>query len=294
MEREFMSYKKPKLRNPRLIMALPDAGYVGLGIVDYLKDKLQAEEFGRIEPQDFSSMPWISVKNGLMKELELMKNGFYYWRNRGSGDDLILFKSEQPTARVHEYVRLVLDYACQSGVKRLYIVGAFGAMGITHSERPPVLGVINLPHLKELLGKSGVNLYPEYKGVGTIHSLFLWFAKERDIEAIGLWSPIPHYIARLPSPWSNYPKASLSILEKVIDLEGIAVDTGELEAMAKRIEAEMGSMYDELYEETQKESTYLDVEKPTIYPEGATKTISDEELRGMVRDIEDFFKRGKQ
>jgi len=295
MQKAIKLYKEPELKNPRLIMAWPDTGYVGLRVIDYLRNKLGAEEFGRIEPYDFSSVPWISVKEGVIEALELMRNGFYYWRNRRkAGNDLIIFKSEQPTAKLYEYVGLVLDVACQFRVKRLYMAGAFGGVGVTHSEKPTVFGVTNQPGSKEFLENYGVKLYPEYKGIGNIHSLTQWLAKERNIEAIGLWSPVPHYIARLPFPWSSYPQSSLSILEKLIELEDIEIDTSELEASAKRTETEMAKAYNELYEEAKKEIVYPTAEQPTIYPEGATETISDEELRRMIRDLEDFFKKGKQ
>jgi proteasome assembly chaperone (PAC2) family protein len=295
MQKAIKLYKEPQLKKPRLIMAWPDTGYVGLRVIDYLKNKLEAKEFGRIEPYDFSLMPWVSVKDGVIEALELMRNGFYYWRNRRkTRSDLIIFKSEQPTAKLYEYVGLVLDVAGQFGVKRLYMAGAFGAMGVTHSEKPPVFGVANQAGLKEFLENYGVRLYPEYKGMGNIHSLTQWLAKERNIEAISLWSPVPHYIARLPFPWSNYPQSSLAILEKLAEMEDIEIDTGELEAFAKRTETEMEKAYDELYEEATKELAYPTAEQPTIYPEGATETISDEELGRMIRDLEDFFKKGKQ
>lgn len=73
MEKAVTLYKEPELKNPRLIMALPDTGYVGLRIIDYSRNKLCAEEFGRIEPYDFSAVPWISVKDGLIQDLEMMR-----------------------------------------------------------------------------------------------------------------------------------------------------------------------------------------------------------------------------
>ena len=294
MSGEFTLYKEPKLRNPTLIIGLPDVGYVGLWAIDYLKSKLGAEEFGHIEPRSFSTVPWVSVKNGVIEELELLRNGFYFWKNTGSGNDLVIFKSEQPTARLYEYVEAVLEVAQRLGVKRMYIVGSFGAVGISHLEPPSALGVVNLPHLTPLLLASGVDPYPEYKGIGTVHSSFLWFAKARKLEAVGLWSPIPHYIARLPFPWSNYPRASLCLLQKLNAMEGLRVDTGELEALSKRTEDEMSKIYDQLHEEAKNELVYPSGEQPDVFPEQRTAAMSDEELRGMIRDIEDFFRKRKQ
>ena len=293
MHRAIKLYKEPELRNPRLIMGWPDTGYVGLRVIDYLKNKLEAEEFGKIEPYDFSSAPWISVQEGVLEALELMRNGFYCWENRQTDHDLIIFKSEQPAAKPYEYIGLVLDVARHFRVSRIYIVGGFAAVGVTHSEKPPVLAVVNHPSLKEFPKVHQVKLYQEYKGIGNIHSLALWIAGERNIEGISLWAPIPHYIARLPFPWSNYPQSSLAILEKLTQMEDIELDTGELEAFANRTEKEMEEIYSQLYKEAEKEFVYPAAEQPAIYPEGATEKISEEDLKKMIKDIEDFFRKGK-
>jgi proteasome assembly chaperone (PAC2) family protein len=294
MPKDVNLYKKPDLRNPRLIMAWPDIGHVGLRVVDYLKNQLGTQKFGRIEPYEFSLVPWISVKEGLIEKLELMKNEFYYWKDPQGGSDLIIFKSDQPATKTYDYVGLVLDVASQFGVKRLYMAGAFGATGVTHSEEPLVFGVVNYPDLREFVESHDIKLYPEYQGIGNIQSSFLWFARDRNIEAISLWAPMPYYIARLPLPWSNYPKCSLAILQRLIKMENIPVGTTELETLARQTETEMGKIYDELYEEAKKEFAYPTAELPPAYTDDAAEPISDDDLRRMIKDIDDFFKKGKQ
>ena len=294
MSGAFMLRREPHLSNPRLIMALPDAGYVGFRVVDYVKNKLGAQEFGRIESAGFSSVPWISVKDGLIEDLELLRNGFYFWSNTGSGNDVVIFRSEKPNARINEYVQTILEVAKKVGVKRIYIVGSFGAVGTSHLEPPPVLGVANMPHLKQVLLENRVDPYPEYKGIGTIHSSCLWFARSMGIEAVGLWSPIPYYIARLPFPWSNYPISSKCLLDKIVAMEGIPVDSGDLEVLAKRTEAEMAKVYDQLYEEAQKELVYPANEQPTGFPDQGSSPMTEEELKRMMKDIDDFFRKRKQ
>jgi proteasome assembly chaperone (PAC2) family protein len=294
MTGEFTLYKEPKLRDPRLIIGLPDVGYVGVRVIDYLKGKLAAEEFGRIVPQRFSTVPWVSVKNGVIEDLELLRNGFHFWKNTGGGNDVVLFRSEQPTARPYEYVEAILEVAEHVGVKRIYIVGSFGAAGITHLEPPSTLGIVNMPHLTQLLTQSGVDPYPEYKGIGTIHSSFLWFAKARKLEALGLWVPMPHYIARLPFPWSNYPRASLCLVQKLNAMEGLGVDTVELESLAKRTEDEMGKIYDQLHAEAKNELVYPPGEQPEAFSEQDGAGMNDDELKGTISDIEDFFRKRKQ
>jgi len=291
---EFILSREPDLRDPSLIIGLPDVGYVGLRTIDYLKSKLGAEEFGHIEPRRFSTVPWVSVKNGVIEDLELLRNGFSFWKNTSGGNDLVVFRSEQPTARPYEYVEAILDVAQHVGVRRVYIVGSFGAVGVTHLEPPGALGVVNMPHLTELLVESGVQPYPQYKGIGTIHSSFLWFAKERRLEGVGLWSPMPHYIARLPFPWSNYPGASLCIIEKLNAMEGLRVDTGDLESLSKRTGEEMGKIYDQLHEEAKNELVYPSSEQAAAYSDQGLARMSDDEVKGMMKDIEDFFRKRQQ
>ncbi|MBN2099597.1 MAG: PAC2 family protein [Dehalococcoidia bacterium] len=294
MSSEFILSGEPELHNPTLIIGLPDVGYVGLRVIDYLKSKLRAQEFGHIEPQRFSTVPWVSVKNGVIEDLELLRNGFSFWKNRGGGNDLVIFKSEQPTARPYEYVEAILDVAERVGARRVYIVGSFGAVGVTHLEPPAVLGVVNMPYLTELLVEAGVQPYPQYKGIGTIHSSFLWFAKERKLESLGLWAPIPHYVARLPFPWSNYPGASLCIIEKLNVMEGLQIDTTELEKLSKRTADEMSKIYEQLHEEAKNEFVYPGGEQTTAYSDKGLGQMSDEELKGMMKDIDDFFRKRKQ
>ncbi len=129
MSSEFVLSSEPDLHSPSLVIGLPDVGYVALRVIDYLKSKLAAQEFGHIEPQGFSTVPWVSVKNGVIEDLELLRNGFSFWKNTSGGNDLVLFRSEQPTARPYEYVEAILDMAQHVGVRRVYVVGSFGAVG---------------------------------------------------------------------------------------------------------------------------------------------------------------------
>ncbi len=294
MGTEYTLHGEPNLRNPRLIVGLPDAGYVGLRVIDYLRSKLGAAEMGRIEPHRFSAVPWVSVRNGVLRDLELLRNGFYCWSNPGAGNDIVIFRSEQPTARPYEYIEVLLDVARRMGVKRVYVVGSFGALGVTHREEPTVLGVVNMPRLTRLLTGAGVQPYPEYQGTGTIHSSLLWFARSRGLEAVGLWSAMPHYIARLPFPWSNYPAGALALVRRLNTLEDLGVDEQDLEHLAVRTNEEMAQVYDQLQEESKTELPYLPGERRAPYPEQGMGKMSDEDLRGMIKDIEDFFRKRKQ
>ncbi|MDM7998859.1 MAG: PAC2 family protein [Dehalococcoidia bacterium] len=284
----------PDLHNPRLIVGVADVGHVSLRAVDYLKNKLGAQEFGHIEPRRFSMAPWVSVRDGVIEEFELLRSSFSFCKDAAGGKDLVIFKSEQPTARPYEYAEAVLDVARELGVSRVYIVGSFGAAGVTHLEPPAVLGVVNMAHLRELLVDGGIQPYPQYKGIGTIHSSLLWFAKERKVEGVGLWCPIPHYVARLPLPWNSYPRATLCLVDKLNAMEGLQIETGELQRMTARTEDEMRKLYDQLYEEAKDELVFPAAEEGADHVEDGLARMSDEDVKRMMKDIEDFFRKRPQ
>ncbi len=63
-------YKRPRLKNPSLIVGWEDIGLVGERAIDYLIDELGAKEFGEIEPHDFALLPNSIVKEGVLQEIE--------------------------------------------------------------------------------------------------------------------------------------------------------------------------------------------------------------------------------
>lgn len=281
----------PDLKEPRMIMAWPDTGHVGLRVIDYARQKLGARRFGRFRPQSFSLIPWVSVKDGVVENVRYMKNEFYYWKNPGGEHDLVLLKSEQPISRTFEYVTSVLDMAEKLQVKRIYMAGSFGATGLDHLESPMVLGVANDPALRAVMDEHDIKPYPEYKGVGNLQSTFQWFARKKGIDALSLWAPMPYYIARLPFPWSNYPKCAIAILEKLGLLEGLEIDMSDLKTLVRQTEMEMRKVYDELQDEARKESAFPSSRQmEQELPGGPPESISDEDMRRIMGDLEDFFK----
>ncbi len=294
MSKELIELQEyPQLKNPRMIIAWPDTGHVGIRVIDYFRNKLEAKKFGQVLPYNFALVPWISVKDGLIETAQFMRNEFYYWKNEQGDHDLVLLKSEQPTSMTYEYVNSVLDVVEQLGVKRIYLAGSFGATGIDHTEPAMVLGVVNRPYLREFLKDHDVKAYPEYKGVGNIHSTLLWFARERTIEAVSLWSPMPYYIARLPFPWSNYPKCSVSIVEKISAMENIQIDVTELKSLVEQTEREMRKVYEELREEAGREVGISSSGQFGEQSETGEDPISDEDVKRIMGDLEDFFKNGE-
>ena len=77
-------------------------------------------------------------------------------------------------------------------------------------------------------------------------------------------------------------------------MEGLRVDTRGLAGLAKRTEDEMKKIYDQLHEEAKNELVYPSGEGTTAYADHGLGQMSDEDLKGMMNDIEDFFRKRKQ
>ena len=107
--------RKPRLKEPYLVVAWPGMGEVAFKAATYLVDALKAEEFARIAPDDFFYLMESYVHNGIISLPEWPYNKFYFHKGKGSSKDMILFVSDaQPElARADEYCKLILAGAKQ-------------------------------------------------------------------------------------------------------------------------------------------------------------------------------------
>lgn len=114
----FKVYGKRELQDSSLIVGWSeDAANLGTRVIDYLNNKLGAEEFGEIEPMDFFPLGGVSVEDDIV---QFPESKFYcsYEKN------LLIFKSNAPRAEWHKFLSSVLDVAehyCH--VKELYAIG---------------------------------------------------------------------------------------------------------------------------------------------------------------------------
>jgi proteasome assembly chaperone (PAC2) family protein len=138
-------YKEPKLENPVMVASWPGIGNIGIIAVDTLRNMLEAEDLGEIEPWDFFYPKKVLIRNGELKDLEFPTSKFYFKRT-GEKDLLFFIGEEQPAdggrtyaegKKAYQMANLVLDVAQRFGCKRVYTSGAAVAP-IHHTTRPKV------------------------------------------------------------------------------------------------------------------------------------------------------------
>ncbi len=291
-------FKEPKLKKPELFCGWPGIGNIGLIAIDTLKGVLMAEEFAEIDPWDFFYPEKVSIRDGLLKDLEFPSNKFYYQRLKNR--DLIFFIGEkQPTEgdrtyatgeKAYQIANLVLDVAEKFGCQRVYTSGAC-VSPVHHTMKPRVVSVLSSDKLAEevirypntiLVSEMGGR---ESEGVITgLNGLLLAVAKNRGLESICLMGEIPDWLSGSPFP---YPRASKSVLEVFAGILGISIDLTVLDEMTAQIEGIIEKIYEGFPSEIRER-----YDQRKFVAQAKPGGITEQDARWIKEHINGFFKKG--
>jgi hypothetical protein len=264
MERIEMS-KKPRLKNPYLICAWPGMGEVAFKAAQYLIEKLKAEEFAEILPQDFFYFTASVIQNGVLSTPELPYSKFYYWKNpatkhggfaktygergtsakhfggKAEASDLIIFISNaQPDlAKAQDYCRQIIHVAKSFNASTVI---SFASMpqAIDHSQSPNVWFCATSEQLNSDLKKYNFNLLAEGQ-ISGMNGLFLGMAKKEGFKGFCLLGEIPPYTIQIENPKASY--AVLNALNKILNIQ---IDFSDLLQQAQVMEDEINKLLDYL------------------------------------------------
>jgi hypothetical protein len=292
-------HQEPQLENPVLIASWPGIGNIGIIAVDTLRGKLEAEEFGEIEPQEFFYPKRVLIRKGVLECLEFPSSRFYFKKTRGT--DMIFFiGEEQPTEGGRLYAEgrkacrmagLVLDVAEKFKCRRVYTSGAAVAL-VHHTAKPRVWAVPNAGSLlPEIVAYQNTVLMSDIEGRGGhgnitgLNGLLLGVAKKRGFEAICLMGEIPVYLQGFPL---SYPKASKSVLEVLSHSLKIEINLDTLDELDQKVQQRIEEFYQQVPLEIRAQ---LDRLKRVAYAQPAEPgPITEEEEKRIVEDVEKFFK----
>lgn len=250
--------KRPKLKNPYLIVAWPGMGEVAFKAAEYLVRSLKAEEFARVLPEDFFYLTSSIVQEGVLNLPELPHGIFYYWKNPASKragpgirqeitknlggkidvNDLIIFISNaQPDlAKADIYCERIIAFAKSMKIKMAI---SFAAMPqpIDHTQQSNVwVAATSL----DLAKKYNLNVLSEGQ-ISGMNGLFLGAAKKEGIQGFCFLSEIPLYTIHIENP-----KATFMVLETLSKTFSIPVDLNNLIDQAHVLEEEINKLLDYL------------------------------------------------
>ena len=260
--------KKPRLKNPYLVVAWPGMGEVAFKAATYLVDKLRAEEFAEIAPGDFFYLTGISIQEGVLNLPELPYSKFYYWKNKSGSNDLVIFVSNaQPDlAKAEEYSKKILYLAKSLKIK---MVISFAAMpqAIDHAQDGRVWCAVTSNELNNDLKKYELSLLPTGQ-ISGMNGLLLGLAKKSGLPGLCLLGEIPLYTIQIENPKASY--AVLEVLSKILN---IRLDLTGLIEQAHILEDEINKLLD-----------YLKVGPQTANP------IGEEEIEKIKKSLSQLTK----
>jgi predicted ATP-grasp superfamily ATP-dependent carboligase len=208
-------YKEPGFRQSSLVLGWnTDVANLGRKVTDYLIRKLKGQEFAEIEPEAFFPMSGVTIEDNVA---QFPESKSYDCKQQ----ELLVFQSDFPTAKWHEFLNSVLDVAEQHcRVRELYLLGAMLSFS-AHTTPRELLTVANLPEMKEILSQYDLATSMDYQTQPgerpTLNSFLLWVAKKRNIPGMSLWVPIPFYLATMEDFLAQ--KRVLSFLNERLNLK---------------------------------------------------------------------------
>lgn len=240
--------KWPRLRNPWLIVVWPGMGDVAYKAAAYLVEKLKAEEFANIPPEEFFYLVGSVIHEGILDIPELPQGKFYYWKSPAgkSGakidvNDLIIFISNaQPDlTKAEEYAKRIIRVAKGFNVE---MVVSFASMPqpIEHTQEPRVWVAVTCQELKDNFKKHNFNILSEGQ-ISGMNGLLLGIAKKEDLKGFCLLGEIPFYTIQIENP-----RASLALLKIITDLLSIQIDFTGLNEQIHIIDGEINNLLDYL------------------------------------------------
>ena len=292
-------HQEPELHNPEMIVGWPGIGNVGIITVETLRQALQAEELGEIEPWDFSYPNKVVIKADILTDMGFPGSKFYF--KRMAKRDLLFFIGEEQPAtresayaegkRAYEMANLVLDVAQKFSCRRIFTSGA--AIAITHHTMPPrVWAVANQRGLlSELRSYDNTILMSEVEGRGNqgsitgLNGLLIGAAKRRGLDGICLMGEIPDYLSRMPFPYPKASKAVLDTLAKILDLN---ITHNPLQDMILQMEAVVDNVYQQFPPEIKER-----LEQRKIATQTKQEAISEEDEQWFKEHIDEFFNKDK-
>jgi len=292
-------HKEPELHNPEMIVGWPGIGNVGIITVETLRQALQAEELGEIEPWDFFYPNKVVIKADILIDMGFPGSKFYF--KRMPKHDLLFFIGEEQPAtresayaegkRAYEMANLVLDVAQKFSCRRIFTSGA--AIAITHhTAQPRVWAVTNQKGLlSELRSFDNTILMSEVEGRGNqgsitgLNGLLIGAAKRRGFDGICLMGEIPDYLSRMPFP---YPKASKAVLNTLAKILSIGITHNPLEDMILQMEAVVDNVYQQFPPEIRER-----LEQRKFTTQAKQEAISEEDEQWFKEHIDEFFNKDK-
>jgi len=225
----FRFTSQPRLEKPSLIVGwMKDIGGVSRGVADFLVRAAGGRSFCRIEPTDFFSVGGVKVESNIAT---FPQSRFFH----DERNNMLLLRSDEPRSRRYEFLNAVLDLAEHYKVECLYTIDGITSM-IAHTAPRRAFGVFNGAEVRRKL-KLYLPVGLNWQGPPHMSTYLLWLARQRRLEAAGLWVEVPFYLSERQDDQAIC--AGISLLGHIV---GWDYDAAELDRRASEQEAKLGEL----------------------------------------------------
>lgn len=189
---------QPRLKHSSLVVGWSDdAGRLGGGVVDYLNRKLGGRMFCEIEPVQFFPLGGVTVDDD---GVQFPESKF----SACSRGNLATFKSNPPAAEWTKFASLIVNLGEQHcDMREIHAISGMVTLS-AHTVPRQLVATYNTAEFKaelqsyDLVGNVDYETPPGQRP--TLNTVLLWAAKRRNIPGLGLWVPVPFYLAGLDDP----------------------------------------------------------------------------------------------
>jgi len=221
-------FDKPELDKPQMIAAWPGMGFLAKISADYLRRQIKAKKFAEIKY--FHNV--LIYSNGVA-ELAPISHKLYASKKH----NLVICVGDAQPSVPEESLRLaqkIAEIAKELGVTRIYTMAAYPN---DFYDKPSVYGVFTDETSRDELTKLGVNVLDDDGAVNGLNGVMIGVAQSLGISGVCLMGDITY---------ANVPQhlASKAVLETLVQLLDIEIDTHQLNIRAKKIDASIKKRLD--------------------------------------------------
>jgi proteasome assembly chaperone (PAC2) family protein len=168
---------------------------VSRGMANFLINKLNAEFFGKFDPDQFflfkERRPDVVVIDGILKKLVPPGCELYAVKKEQAGRDIIILKGAEPDIGWFRFTNSLLSLCREVNVKT--VVSCAGLLdNILHTDKIISVVASNQKLLDSLQEKKASLI--NYQGQSSIHSTLHSEAKRHGFDCVGLYCHCPYYL----------------------------------------------------------------------------------------------------
>jgi proteasome assembly chaperone (PAC2) family protein len=239
-------HTRPRFEKASLLLGFSgwmNGGEVSTGTIQYLIDKLDAQQFAEIEPEGYyinnfpGSMeltalfrPYTKITNGLITNFEMPLNKFCYDQET----ELIFFLGKEPNLQWHDFAEDIFSLCSEFNVHMIYFIGSVASL-VPHTRKTHLFCSVSERHLKNDFERYGLK-FSNYEGPASIVTYLMFNARKHGLSMASIVASVPAYVQ------GHNPKCIEAVTRWLAAMLELQIDLDDLKAMTKVFEKKVSEI----------------------------------------------------